>query len=182
MKQNLHEQLSALVDDELPSAEQELLIKQLAGDTDLSQRLARYQLISDAMQNHLPQCVDPDFRIRVQGALPDAAGNHATAGLAAFIKPLAGLAMAASVAVVAVLSVQAFRQESASGVPAVASAPAASDYIRANGSTDPAQVRIVRADKALDVYLVNHNEFAGSRGMLPYARLVGEGMNTGNKE
>jgi len=182
MKRNLHEQLSALVDDELASAEQALLIKQLAGDSDLSQRLARYQLISDAMQNHLPQRVDPDFRTRVQGALPDAAGNYPAAGFAAFIKPLAGLAVAASVAVVTVLSVQSFRQQNTSGVQAVASAPADSDYIRAGDNGDPSQGRVVRTDKALDVYLVNHNEFAVSRGMLPYARLVGEGMNTDIKE
>lgn len=182
MKEKLHEQLSALVDDELTSAEQALLIRQLASDADLNQRLVRYQLISDALQNHLPQRVDPDFLGRVHEALPDVNGNHSTSTLSAFIKPLAGLAVAASVAVVAVISVQSFRQETTSGVPAVASAPADSDYIRAGDNGNQAHDRLARSVENLDEYLVHHNEFTVSRGMLPYVRLVGADMNTDSKD
>jgi len=46
MKENLHEQLSALVDDELPQAEQGLLLKQLGADTQLRERLARYHRVA----------------------------------------------------------------------------------------------------------------------------------------
>ena len=42
MKQKLHEQLSALVDDELAPAEHALLVRRLAQDAALRQRLARY--------------------------------------------------------------------------------------------------------------------------------------------
>ena len=48
MKDKLHEQLSALVDDELAEHEQSLLLKQLAADPGLQARLSRYQLVSDA--------------------------------------------------------------------------------------------------------------------------------------
>ncbi|MDH3935243.1 MAG: sigma-E factor negative regulatory protein, partial [Gammaproteobacteria bacterium] len=60
MKEKLHEQISALVDDELAGAEHALLSKRLADDASLRSRLSRYQLISDALQNHLPRKTDPD--------------------------------------------------------------------------------------------------------------------------
>jgi negative regulator of sigma E activity len=69
MKDRLHEQLSALIDDELGESEQALLTRQIGRDTELRQRLLRYQLISDAMQNHLPGQVDPAFSQRVHAAL-----------------------------------------------------------------------------------------------------------------
>ena len=55
MNDKLHEQVSALVDDELEEREQALLLRQLASDTELSGRLSRFQIISDALQNHLLQ-------------------------------------------------------------------------------------------------------------------------------
>ena len=94
-------------------------------------------------------------------------------------KPLAGLAVAASVAVVAVLSLQSIRDEPAS-TPAMASAPVAQDYLRADIRPLPANSS--QAPQSLDAYLVNHNEYAVNRGMLPYVRLVGHEMNVDAKE
>jgi len=189
MKDRLHEQLSALVDDELTHAEQTLLMKQVGRDEDLHERLVRYQLISDAMRNRLPDRVDPAFPARVRAAIkgmvPDAGtavANRAGDWPGRLLKPVAGLALAASVAVVAVLSLQTVREEP--GVPAtVASAPTTGDFIRAENTPDPA-VR-ARPDSNLDVYLVNHNEYAtnrGMRGMLPYVRIVSHEMNSDRKE
>ena len=175
MKQKLHEQLSALVDDELAPAEHALLIKRLAQDAELQQRLARYQLISDGLQNHLPGHVDTGFHRRVQAALQDEpAPQSGTGHLASLFRPLAGVAVAASVAVVAVLSLQSIREEDPAAVPAVAAIPAAGDYIRAARAPQPASGNGVA--QGLDIYLVNHNEYAvnrGMQGMLPYVRLVG---------
>jgi hypothetical protein len=102
--------------------------------------------------------------------------------LAALLRPLAGVAVAASVAVVAVFSIQSLRQEPGS-LPAVASAPASSDYIRTPQGRRP--VLQPQAEKQLDIYLVNHNEYAVNRrmqGMLPYMRIVGHEMNSDNKQ
>ena len=77
MKDQLHEQLSALVDNELEEQEQALLFRQLAGDAELSQRLSRYQIISDALQNHLPEKFGSGFHQRVQAALSDEPPVHA---------------------------------------------------------------------------------------------------------
>jgi sigma-E factor negative regulatory protein RseA len=181
MKDRLHEQLSALIDDELGESEQALLTRQIGRDTELRQRLLRYQLISDAMQNHLPGQVDPAFSRRVQAALqnePSGHGSGIPAGLAGLLRPVAGLAVAASVAVVAVTALQNSQDQATSPAPAVATAPVDSVYMRAqDGVLAVAPEPGPRADKSmLDIYLVNHNEYAASRGMqgmLPYVRIVG---------
>jgi sigma-E factor negative regulatory protein RseA len=187
MKDRLHEQLSALVDDQLTEAEQALLMKRLAGDSDLHRRLARYQLISDTMRNQLPDHVDPGFSARVQAVVrnePVAARSQLPSGkrLAALLKPAAGLAVAASVAVVAVLSLQSVREDAAP-LPHVASTPSSMDFIRADNTPEPATPP--RADTSLDIYLVNHNEYAvnrGMQGMLPYVRILSHEISSGGKE
>ena len=189
MNEKLHEQISALVDDELAEAEQALLIKRLDDDVHLRHSLSRYQLISDALQNHLPDRVDPDFSVGVQVALQDDPDMHVrSAGTARLFKPLAGLALAASVAVVAVFSLQSVRQESPLATPAVATAPAVVDEFPATGVAPllaSSPVNPATGAQGLDIYLVNHNEYAvnrGMQGMLPYVRLVGHDMNVDEKE
>ena len=176
MKEKLHEQLSALVDDELEAVEQALLLKQLGADDLLRKRLARYQFISDALQNHLPPQLDVGVHNSVQLALQDEPAVHVEQPrFAGMIKPVAGLAVAASVAVVAVLSLQSVRTEAPSSTQAVASAPVVQDYLRAEIKTPPAGTQ--HAPQSLNAYLVNHNFYAVNRGKMPYVRLVGHEMN-----
>ena len=189
MNDKLHEQLSALVDDELTGAEQDLLIRQIGRERALYQRLSRYQLISDAMQSHLPEGVDPAFSRRVHDALRDEPAGHGMAAgrLASLFRPVAGLAVAASVAVMAVTALQTSREEMAAPATAVATVPADSGFIRSQDSAlavAPESGPRTRNDK-LDLYLVNHNEYAASRGMqgmLPYVRIVGHDMKRDVKE
>ena len=173
MNETLNEQISALIDDELTDTEQPLLIKRLDRDETLRQQLSRYQLISDALQDSLPAQVDPDFHTRVRAALRDEpVAQSASTRLGGLFKPLAGLAAAASVAIVAVLSLQAVRQQSPDSVQEVASAPSIDTYIRAPAQSAPVVAQ--KPGRNLDIYLVNHNEYAVNRGMLPYVRLVGQ--------
>lgn len=178
MKDTLNEQLSALVDDELDAAEQPLLLRRLTQDEELRDTLMRYHVISDALRSNLPHRVDTGFYRRVQAQLEQEVEIHATPSRARVLfKPVAGLALAASVAVVAVVSLQSVREQDTARAPAVASAPDVSDYIRADNV--PAPVAERNDARGLDVYLVNHNEFAvnrGMQGMLPYVRIVGQDM------
>lgn len=176
MKDRLNEQISALVDDELAESEQSLLVRQLGREKGLRQRLGRYQLASDVLQERLPEHIDTGFADRVSAAIE--AEPASAAGKKRRGKPLGALAkvaVAASVATVAVFSLQTVRDTS-TGSEAVATAPAVEDYIRESGQPVPTAPPAVAQtpSRNLDVYLVNHNEFAASRGMLPYVRLVGQ--------
>jgi len=179
MKEKLNEQISALVDDELDEAEHAFLIKRLEADVTLRHSLLRYQLISDSLQNHVPRKIDPDFHIGVQLALQDDPDIQVgPARLARLFKPVAGLAIAASVAVVAVFSLQSVRQEIPAGASAVATAPLPDELVPADLTPQLASkpVNSSAGAQGLDLYLVNHNEYAvtrGMQGMLPYVHLVG---------
>lgn len=183
-KDKLNEQLSALVDDELGEAEQDLLTRQVARDSELGQRLLRYQLISDAMQSHLPDRVDPAFSLRVKRLLRAEPVLRVHPRLNAFVRPMAGLAVAASVAVVAVMSLQTTRENDVSApAQSIAAMPAPEGYLRVKD--DLSGVAPAAADGRLDAYLVDHNEYAANRGMqgmLPYVRLVGHDMRPSVQE
>lgn len=179
MTDTLNEQLSALVDDELDMGEAALLLRQMGKDDTLRNRFARYQLVSDALKNDLPAQVDPGFHLRVQAALQDEAAPQAAPASMQFsrlLRPFAGFAVAASIAVVAVLSLQSVRETTPQTTPAVAAAP--TDYIRAEGQAPVAR----SSNRDLEAYLVNHNEFAVNRGMLPYVRIVGQGEQSRGQE
>jgi sigma-E factor negative regulatory protein RseA len=180
MKYSLNEQLSALVDDELPGSEHDLLLRRIENDDQLYQRLSRYQLISDALQSHLPERVDPAFSRRVKVLLQSEPALSRYSRLAMLARPAAGLAVAASVAVMAVMSLQSAQQGTPSPTEVAASTPPAGDYLRV--SDEPGNPSV---DRKLDIYLVNHNEYAvnrGMQGMLPYVRIVGHEMNHGVRE
>ena len=70
---------------------------------------------------------------------------------------------------------------------AVATVPADSGFIRSQDSAlaVASESRARTRKGQLDVYLVNHNEYAASRamqGMLPYVRIVGHDMKRDVKE
>jgi sigma-E factor negative regulatory protein RseA len=197
MKDKLYEQLSALVDDELTGSEYTMLVKRVEGDKQLYQRLSRYQLISDALQNHLPDRVDPAFSRRVKGSLRSEPALSRSSGLGAVMKPLAALALAASVAVMAVMTIQSVRRETSppaetvATVPqemsppaeTVATVPQETGYMQVND--EPGATARALVDRKLDIYLVNHNEYAvnhGVQGMLPYVRIVGHDMTRSAQE
>lgn len=182
MNDTLNEQLSALVDGELPETEKDLLLTRLARDPDLKRKWRGYQTISASLRNQLPEALDRTLAGRVSARLenePPLTAASPTTGSRwpNLVKPLAGLAIAASVAVVAVLTVQQVEPDASGGENAiVASGPVtdpAGGYTRVDSGVRHSGSR---APEYLNQYLVNHNEYAASsgiRGMLPYVRIVG---------
>jgi hypothetical protein len=67
-------------------------------------------------------------------------------------------------------------------VPVVAIAPTHDSYIRAAADDSVPSGEPAAVPQNLEIYLANHSEYAVSRGILPYVRLVGHDMNPGNKE
>jgi sigma-E factor negative regulatory protein RseA len=177
MSDEIREQLSALVDDELDKAERPLLLGRLQRDTELRDILGRYQLISEVMRGD-GQAATLGIAERVRRALEQEtalaeADKPNPRGLS-WLKPIAGLAVAASVAVVAVLVVTSVREPAVETATRVASAQHAAPATR--GSEELWERIEPRIDKRMAAYLVNHNEYAASRGVqgvMPYVRIVG---------
>ncbi len=177
MNDEIREQLSALADDELSELERPLLLGRLQRDASLRECLGRYQLIGEVMRGTGTSAglgIARGVQDALAGEKPLAAGQPP-----AWWKPLAGLAVAASVALVAVLTVTSVRNdEGAAPVVADAGKAAPSGVTLASDSREQQWNRIEpQIDKRLSGYLVNHSEYAASRGVqgvMPYARVVSD--------
>jgi len=110
MSDAIHEQLSAFLDGELSHAESELLLKRIERDSQLKEQFERYVLAGEALRATSVE-VRPsrDFSVRITRAIDgESSGNlPARAKQAAqWLKPVAGGAIAASVAAAALVTFQ----------------------------------------------------------------------------
>jgi len=180
MTERVREQLSAMVDNQLPEEEQELLVARLMGDRSLLDCWRRYHLIRDALRGQLPDSASPMLSDRVRDALRDEplprVGTHRSAP--AWLKPLAGLAVAASVAMVAILAVRSVQEDTAPQMVAASEAvqqqlAAPKEVMRVRGTRW--NVGTPRVAAQLNNYLVNHGEYAvsGMPAIGPHVRIVG---------
>ena len=199
MTDKLNEKISALMDHRLKAPEVDDLVARMAHDPSLRNCWTRYHLIGDALknngQNNLPDSIKHDLAARVakiidnEDPLPISLDTYRhthqyiKGRAAAFFKPVVGMAIAASVAMVAIVSfnmtsgvnptgqqlVMAPLQNSASMISpqsVIAHAPIAPQM------TDPAL-----ANPRLAGYLEDHSKYSNTTlmqgQMLPYVRIVG---------
>src|SRR5437868_2480521 len=115
MTDPVKEQLSACLDGELPEGELDLLLKRLARDSSLGQALGGYALIGEAMRSQRPVIASSGFATRVSAAVAAEAGSSSQISRSSarispaairWLRPMAGVAIAAGVAAVAVVSLQ----------------------------------------------------------------------------
>ena len=107
MSDLLNEQLSALIDGELPAQETALLLKRLEREPELRERLARYRVCGEMLRGARVQARS-DFSLKVCALLalePAHAGGGLNRARPArrYLRPVAGLAVAAAVAGAAIL-------------------------------------------------------------------------------
>ncbi len=112
MTDKIEEQISALVDDEVHDSELKRVIAELTSNPSAAERWQRYNLISDALHNNLPDLIETDLSHRVQQALENEPTILApqrmriSPRVRPVLKQIGGMAIAASVAVVMVTALQ----------------------------------------------------------------------------
>jgi len=204
---NKFEELSAFMDGE-SGQPAESVIASVRNDAELQGAWRRYHLAADSLRGQLPaQVPAADLAARISKALdqqptilsprqdPRAIGRR-------LLKPAAGMAIAASVALVAIVGLRGIDQTGtgAPGVETVARVdtpaqeqeparaelpeqspqPVATSQLARTVSTgtEPAArdgYRQPTAQYSFNSYLINHNEYrthSGVRGSMPYARIV----------
>jgi sigma-E factor negative regulatory protein RseA len=181
MNDKVNEQLSSMVDDELPGSEQEFLLRRLQQDDELQGTWSRYHLIGEAMRQHISSTSKHDLADRVSAAIRlESPGGQEESETAprrkSFFKPVAGLAVAASVAMMAIVGVKNLTQtsEPVNGLPQLAKT-STSDLKRVQHGTRWNLSR-PEVESKLNGYLVNHNEHVNStnlQGIMHYARIAG---------
>jgi len=195
MNDKVGEELSAFVDGELGGSETRFLAKRLQSDASARETLARYQTISAVMRgDHVAGAEQLADRVNMALA-GDVAHDGGQSGgrwqrLSPWLQPVAGLAIAASVAA-GFLTVwpmlsgvdQSPGASSDVAMTQVQAVPADGGLERvASEGTTPQEVNALDAGdrRRLNAYFVNHSEHAAGGqlgGTLKYARIVGHGSD-----
>lgn len=191
MKDALNEQLSACLDGELPPAELDLLLKRVGKDAELRSAIGRYSLAGEAMRAERPAIASRDFASKVMAAVakeeplqapvatpvPQRAIERRPAiqkpspALVRYGRQAFGMAIAAGVAAVAVLTMQPIGQPELVGdgeTPLVAAnepnvAPATdadASYVVPTSTSNSAFIPGTR----LTNYVVAHSEYSSQLG------------------
>ena len=196
------EKLAYLLDDYV-GENTDAAIDEVEGDVNLQYRMRRYQMIGETMRHELPPAIDLDFHKSVMASVhaevaiakasqkekPAPADRSASLLSWAGLKPLAGLAIAASVAVVTVALWQPLQKESGQGggeiVGVDKKVKLAEQNLKGTTVTVSTQVQTpgtrwkVKKDmpglqQKLNGYLVNHTEYSNPvQGLIPQARVAG---------
>lgn len=160
MSRITEEQLSVWLDDELDESESEMLVRRLSAHPELRDTAARYLLIGDAARGELATDDPLEVSRRLGRALDPISSGQAGApvtALPAWRRPLAGAAVAASVAVIAILGLRSNGVDPAPDVPVAAETSPVPEY------TVPAPLsRRAGSPDRLSTYYLNHSEYATS--------------------
>lgn len=171
MTDDINHQISAFIDDELSEQESAFLVRRFEHNTAARSQAMRYTIIGSALRGELLQ-PDPNvLRRRIAAAM---AGVPQTAAVArqsqrwsiGFAKPLVGVGIAASVAVVAIVGMRQLNESRLAPAPGTA---ATSPAFVAQEVSTPASYVVPQEVNAqhpivspirLTNYLVHHGEYA----------------------
>ncbi|MGH8036077.1 MAG: sigma-E factor negative regulatory protein, partial [Lysobacterales bacterium] len=104
------EHLSSFMDGEEGQEPSRFLVRRLGADADLRKAWARYHLIRDCLRHQDGHIAGPGLSVRVNSALSSEPAGLAGARVGRnWLKPVVGMALAASVALIAVLTVSTVR-------------------------------------------------------------------------
>ena len=200
---DLNEKLSLLLDD-YADDNADTTIDEVISDINLQYCARRYRMIGEAMRNELPRAIDTGFHSAVMAQIHDQTVARNPAPTPAqktavkhsllswmTLKPLAGLAIAASVAMVTVALWQPLKQESGqpgdglvsadqqkiqklAGQQLQGGAVTVSTRVQTPGTRWKVERESPGMQQKLNAYLVNHTEQSNSmQGLIPQARVAG---------
>jgi len=200
----LDEKLSMILDEYSGDEESQAALDDVVGDVNLQYQMRRYQMIGDAMRHELPSQINIGLSHRIMAEVEQIRANEvstrnstepkATGSFWSWVslKPLAGLAIAGSVAVVTVtiwqsLSTGILPEQGNNEVASIeqqkieklASQTVQGNAVTVSSNSDGGMRWKVNKDspdlqQKLNAYLVNHTEYSTPmQGLIPQARVAG---------
>jgi len=199
------DKLSSLMDEFSSDEQSRCMLDEIEGDVNLQYRLRRYQMIGQVMRHELPRQIATDFSTNVMAkinAIESGPGQADTTGPEAnnsrsiwtwsVMKPVAGLAVAFSVAMVSVTLWQSGNVGTGTGqgseqlvsadqkkIELLASQPVQTSAVPVTSSLSDGMRWKINSNapalqRKLNAYLVNHTEYSNSiQGLIPQARVAG---------
>ena len=172
--EHMKQKLSALVDNELDELEERRVFTALEGDVALRRTWERYHLVRAALHQDVDVVVARDAAEQVARRIQAEPSTAVSFRRHRVTRFLGTLAIAASVAAIAITGVQWVHRPAPAPLPALATnTPVPQNFIRSG--TTRWDIKEPEAESALNAYLVEHDEFAstsGLGGMMPYVRIV----------
>ena len=178
MSEKTREHISSLMDGEISRETSRFLVRRLGSDEELCATWARYHLVRDCLRHHDSGLSGDDLCDRINRALDEEAPHSASRRFStAWLKPAAGMAIAASVALMAVLSVD----PGDNGVQQVPSSLAGGEELQpftspqGLRSSSVTQQASLTGNGRMNSYLLRHYQAAGSaggRGFVTYMPIV----------
>lgn len=172
------EHLSALLDGETERFETRRMVDALLENAELRGRWARYHLIGETLRQEQPMLADASFSARVMERIqqegmdqpvPERQGRR-------WMRPVLGLAMAASVAGAMVIGLQSMLGPGDVGGHGLQQSPMEASVAPAGqAASDPGYhvPNQLESYMRMNSYLLSHVEQSGAQGVMPYARMVG---------
>ena len=202
----LKEKLSVIIDEYTGDDEGQKVLDKVIDDVNLQYQMRRYQMIGDVMRHELPDHINLDLSHQVMSEVrkiesEDSGQSQQIAGVLgkqslwnwAKLKPFAGLAVAASVAMVSVslwqseaidstqgasnkdqtVSIEREKIEKLAKMPVQVNAITVSTGLN-EGTRWSASEDSPALQQKLNAYLVNHTEYSiPMQGLIPQARVAG---------
>jgi sigma-E factor negative regulatory protein RseA len=163
MSKETREHLSSLMDGELSPEAGRFLTRRLGADSELNATWQRYHLVRDCLRRPGQSLTITQLNVDLDaldgGDEGAASGSGRRPGVPAWLRPLAGSAIAASVAVAAVLV--------AVNLESPTSAPAAEPFASPNVGPVRREVPLSQPasyQQSMNRYLQRHNQVAGAVG------------------
>ena len=180
------EYLSAFLDDEAGVFEKRRMLDEVQKDSELQRKIANYSLIGEAMRNeNACLTVQPDFLAGLHEKLEEEAvyqkihvKKAANSSSRAWLSPVTGMALAASLAAVTVVGVS-MNQGSTSETPTVVAQHQVDTHVDRTQAVSPVQEPVTRvAYSALDMawrkrlkgYVNSHAKYASTSAIMPSIR------------
>jgi negative regulator of sigma E activity len=168
MTDQINDQISAFIDNELSADESALLVRRFERDTEARARAMRYTLIGASLRGELLEPHPSVLRQRVAAALSGATPavpKIRQRSMQRVARPLLGVGIAAAVAVVAIGALRSLNEPSlgpASGMPVAATPLQARDTVVPPSYVVPQDTDQSRTTASIRLtnYLMHHGEFA----------------------
>jgi sigma-E factor negative regulatory protein RseA len=175
----MKENLSRLMDSAIEGNERSRLFDAMADDPELRRTWQRYHLIGAALKNELGRSVDPALPDRIAESVRKEPplgrpGRLAILPGRSFARQVGSLALAASVAALAIFTLAPHAQRGGSAGQSLASAGNSAVHVTRSGTTRW-ETLPPEMENTLNAYLVEHGEFSASpglNGLTSYARFV----------
>ncbi|MDH3787255.1 MAG: sigma-E factor negative regulatory protein [Xanthomonadales bacterium] len=183
MSKETREHLSALVDGEITADTSRFLVRRLGSDSELRATWTRYHLVRDCLRHQDGAVAGDDLCARISKAIENEQPEPHRKGISTrWLKPASGLAIAASVALMAITSVgpvgpgaSLSSGDVAAGSPvqqftspqSLTPAPASSQVSFSGGRSNN--------DRNIDKYLLRHYQASGAtggKGFVTYVPIV----------